>query len=157
MSQVEVDKKIDVELQRNGKPLTVTAQIKEQPAKYPLARVVPPPGQPGQQTPGEDNEDQSSAPAGGALAAIEVRELTPQLAQSLGVPSSVRGVVVTRVGAENGAGGLRPGDVIEAVNQEPVASLRDYQQVVQSLDPNQAQVLSVCRQRSRSFVVVKPG
>jgi serine protease Do len=94
---------------------------------------------------------------GGALGAIEVRELTPELAQSLGVPSSVRGVVVTRVGAENGAGGLRPGDVIEAVNQEPVASLRDYQQVVQSLDPNQAQVLSVCRQRSRSFVVVKPG
>jgi serine protease Do len=71
------------------------------------------------------------------------------------VPSSVRGVVVTRAG-EKGAGGLRPGDVIEAVNQEPVPSLRDYQQTIQSLDPNQPQVLSVCRQRSRSFVVVKP-
>src|SRR5450432_872295 len=155
VSQVELNKKVDVQVQRNGKPLTVTAQIKEQPPNYQLAQVAPQPDQPKPQAPGGQDEDQSGA-AGGALGSIEVRELTPQLAQSLGVPPSVRGVVVTRLGAENVSGGLRPGDVIEAVNQEPVASLRDYQQVIQSLDPNQPQVLSVCRQRSRSFVVVKP-
>jgi serine protease Do len=161
VSQVELNKKVDVQVQRNGQPLTVTAEIKEQPANFQLARVVPSPGQPGAQTPdspqGQDGDDaDASASPSGAFGSIEVRELTPQLAQSLGVPSSVRGVVVTRVGSEGSASGLRPGDVIEAVNQEPVASLRDYQQAIQALDPNQPQVLSVCRQRSRSFVVVKP-
>ena len=78
------------------------------------------------------------------------------LAQTLGVPPSVRGVVVTRVGAGGGAGELRSGDVIEAVNQEPVDVVREYQEAVQQLDPSRPQVLSVCRQRSRSFVVVQP-
>ena len=63
---------------------------------------------------------------------------------------------MAQVGAGTGAALLRAGDVIEAVNQEPVTSVQEYQQAIQSLDPSQPQVLSVCRQRSRSFVVVKP-
>jgi len=78
------------------------------------------------------------------------------LANKLGVPPNVRGVAIARVGAEIGGPQLRPGDVIEAINQNPVSSVRDYQEAVQSLDDSQPQVLSVCRQRSRSFVVVKP-
>ena len=70
------------------------------------------------------------------------------------MPSNVRGVVVAQVG--DNVGELHPGDVIEAINQEPVTSVQDFEQAVQSLDPSQPQVLSVCRQRSRSFVVVKP-
>jgi serine protease Do len=79
------------------------------------------------------------------------------LAQQLGVPANVRGVVIAEVGSDTAGGKLRPGDVIEAINQEPIASVQDYQQAIQSLDPEQPQVLSVCRHRSRSFVVVKPG
>jgi S1-C subfamily serine protease len=60
------------------------------------------------------------------------------------------------VGDAADAGALRAGDVIEAVNQEPVTSVAEYEQAVQGLDPSQPFVLSVCRQRSRSFVVVKP-
>ncbi len=93
---------------------------------------------------------------GGVLDSIEVRELSPQLAQRLGVPRGVRGVVISQVGAELSGGQLRAGDVIEAINQEPITSVQDYEQAIQSLDPNQPQVLSVCRQRSRSFVVIKP-
>ena len=119
---------------------------------------------PGQQSPPSPNEPDTDeqdqpdqAPSdGGVFGSIEVRELTPQLAQKLGVPAGVRGVVIARLGSEVGGGQLRAGDVIEAINQEPVTSIQDYQQAIQSLDPSQPQVLSVCRQRSRSFVVVKP-
>ena len=97
-----------------------------------------------------------SSPDGSVLASIEVRESDSALAQRLGVPSNVRGVVVAQVGSEIGGGELRAGDVIEAINQEPVTSVPEYQQAIQSLDPSQPQVLSVCRQRSRSFVVLKP-
>ena len=159
VSQVELDKKVAVEVRRNGKPVTLSATIKEQPANYGLARALPPNGR-GQPAPPAPNEPDTEAPdqpnENGVLDSIEVRELTPELAQRLGVPASVRGVVIAQVGAELAGGQLRAGDVIEAVNQEPVTSVQDFQQAIQSLDPSQPQVLSVCRQRSRSFVVVKP-
>jgi serine protease Do len=159
VSQVELDKKVEVQVTRKGKPVTLSATIKEQPANYQLARALPPPGAPGPQapSPNEPDTDEPEQPnGGGVLDSIEVRELTPELGQRLGVPASVRGVVIAQVGSELAGGQLRAGDVIEAVNQEPVTSVQEYQQAIQSLNPEQPQVLSVCRQRSRSFVVVKP-
>lgn len=155
VSQVELNKKIELELVRNGKPLTVATEIREQPIDYQTARVGPPrqPGQqqPGPQTPqGPDDEDlQDAAP----LAGVEVGELTPDLAGRLDVPPGVRGVVVTNT--DDASGELRKGDVIEEVNQQPVTSVADYRRVVDGLDPNGTHVLSVCRRRTRSFVVLR--
>ena len=163
VSQVELDKPVPVEVARNGKSVALSAKIKEQPTNYQLARALPP-NNPGDQLPpnspnnepdaDQPNQPPSSSRAQGPLATIEVRELTPQLAQSLGVPSSVSGVVVARAGAAGSA--VQPGDVIEAVNQEPVNSVQDYETAIANLDPSQPQVLSVCRHRDRSFVVVRP-
>jgi serine protease Do len=156
VSQADLNRDVGLEVERDGKPLKLTTRIKEKPANYPLARALPP-AAPGQQLPPSPNDqpDQSDA-ENSPLASIEVGELTPQIAQRLGVPASVRGVVVTRIDSENSAAALRAGDVIEAINQEPIASVQDYQQALSELDPSQPQVLSICRQRSRSFVVVKP-
>src|SRR5438067_12112675 len=53
VSQVDLDKKIELEIVRDGKPMMVATQIKEQPAGYQTGRVAP--GQPpAQQTPGEE-------------------------------------------------------------------------------------------------------
>lgn len=163
VSQVELNKKIELELSRNGKPLTVSTQIKEQPIDYQSGRVAPPTGRPGQpaqpgqqppqiqpapQTPdGDDLQDEAP------LAGVEVGELTADLAARLDLPSGVRGVVVTKV--DDDSGELRKGDVIEEVNQQPVTSVADYKKVVGSLDPNGTHVLSVCRHRTRSFVVLR--
>ena len=76
--------------------------------------------------------------------------------QALDLPSGVRGVVVTDVDSDAGVADLQKGDVIEQVNQQPVNSVADYQKIVGSLDPRQPQVLSVCRHRSRSFLVLRP-
>ncbi len=155
VSQVELNKKIELEVVRNGKSLTVETEIKEQPIDYQTARVAPP-RQPGQQLPGPqtpqapDNDDlQDEAP----LAGVEVDELTPDLARRLDVPSGVRGVVVTNV--DDVSGELRKGDVIEEVNQQPVTSVAEYRRVVGALDPEGTHVLSVCRHRTRSFVVLR--
>jgi len=160
VSQVELDKKVDVQVARDGKPVTVSAKIKEQPPNYGIARLQPPdvPGQQAPPSPDEPDTEEPDQPSngGGILGSIEVRELTPQLAQKLGVPQGVRGVVIAQVGADIGAGQLRAGDVIEAINQDPITSVPDYEQALKRFDPSQPQVLSVCRQRSRSFVVVKP-
>jgi S1-C subfamily serine protease len=51
---------------------------------------------------------------------------------------------------------LQKGDVIEEVNQQRINSVADYNKMVSALDPGQAQVLSVCRHRARSFIVLHP-
>ena len=160
VAQTELNKPIELEVVRNGKPMTVKTEIREQPVDYQTARVNPrqpaQPAQPGQRPPQptpddplEDDDLQADAP----LAAVEVEELTPDLARRLDVPPGVRGVVVTNVDASLGE--LRKGDVIEEVNQQPVNSVSDYRRVVASLDPNGTHVLSVCRRRTRSFVVIR--
>lgn len=163
VSQVELNKKVELELVRNGKPLTVATEIKEQPIDYQTARVTPrqqgprepgsqPPGSQIPQTPQSPNEDedlQDEAP----LAGVEVGELTPDLARRLDVPPGVRGVVVTNI--DDTSAEITKGDVIEEVNQQPVTSVADYKKVVGALDPNGTHVLSVCRHRTRSFVVLR--
>ena len=163
VSQVELNKKVELEIVRNGKPMTVTTEIKEQPIDYQTARTSPrqprrdprqlpgnqPPTAP--QTPPDALEEdlQDEAP----LAGVTVQELTPDLARQLDVPPGVRGVVVSNVADPSGE--LRKGDVIEEVNQQPVPSVADYRKVVASLDPSGTHVLSVCRKRTRSFVVLR--
>jgi serine protease Do len=151
VSQVELGKKVDLEILRAGKPMKVTAQIKEQPVGYQTGNVVPRQTPPEQATP--PNQQQQE---GGALASVHVGELTPELSRKLDLPNGVRGVVVTDVDPGSGMAELQKGDVIEEVNQQPITSVSDYQKVVDSLDPTQPQVLSVCRHRMRSFVVLRP-
>jgi serine protease Do len=157
VSQVEVNKNVDLEIVRDSKPMKLSVRIKEQPADY-LTRNVPPqnrnapapPNEPDNQAPNNGGDEQNS------LSGIQVADLTPELARQLDLPNGIRGVVVTNVDPAGGTAELQKGDVIEEVNQQPVASLADYRKVVNAIDPNQPQVLSVCRHRVRSFVVVRP-
>jgi serine protease Do len=153
VSQVELNKKVDLEVVRDGKPMKVTTQIKEQPVDYQTRGFQPQPNQPqppGRQQPGEENG------RSGVLASVRVSDLTSDMARQLDLPNGVRGVVVTDVDPDSGMAELQKGDVIEEVNQQPVPSVADYNKVVSSLDANQPQVLSVCRHRARSFLVVRP-
>src|SRR5213079_1563154 len=149
VSQADLNKKVELEIVRAGKTIAVATQIKEQPVGYETGRVVPqqPPAKP---TPGEENK------GGNGLAGIHVGPLTPELARQLALPNGVHGVVVTAVDPDAGVADLQKGDVIEEVNQQPINSVADYNKIVHSIDPRQAQVLSVCRHRVRSFLVLRP-
>ena len=151
VSQVELNKNVELEIVRDGKPMKVAAQIKEQPVDY-KAGVVPQPNSPQGPTEPRDEPQRSGA----ALDAIHVGELTPDIAQKLDLPNGVRGVLVTDVDPASGMAELQKGDVIEEVNQQPVATVADFNKVVAGLDPSQPQVLSVCRHRARSFLVLRP-
>src|SRR5947208_1010734 len=152
VAQAELNKNVELEIVRGGKPLKVTTQIKEQPMDYQAAGVLPGRSQP--QAPQMEPNDQGDT--SGPLASIHVTDLTPETARQLDLPNGVRGVVVTNVDPDSGVAELQKGDVIEEVNQQPVTSVSEYNKVVASLDPNQAQVLSVCRHRVRSFLVLRP-
>ena len=151
ISQVELNKNVDLEVMRSGKSMKVTTAIKEQPIDYQTTRVVPRQDQP-QESPRPAEPDQSE----GGLGSIQVSDLTPEMARQLDLPNGVRGVVVTNVDPDSGAADLQKGDVIEELNQQPVSSVAEYNKIVGSLDSNQTQVLSVCRHRARSFIVLRP-
>jgi len=151
VAQAEMNKKVELEIMRGGKSLNVATQIKEQPVDYQTAGVLPRRAQP--QNPVEPNDQGETS---GPLVSIHVGDLTPEMARQLDLPSNVKGVVVTSVDPDSGAAELQKGDIIEEINQQPVASISDYNKMVTSLDPSQPQVLSVCRHRMRSFLVLRP-
>ena len=151
VAQAELNKKVELEIMREGKSLNVATQIKEQPVDYQTGGVLPQRAQP--QNPVEPNDQ---AETSGPLVSIHVGDLTPEMARQLDLPSNVKGVVVTSVDPDSGAAELQKGDVIEEINQQPVPSISDYNKMVTSLDPSQPQVLSVCRHRMRSFLVLRP-
>jgi len=150
VSQVELNKKVELEVVRNGTTQKVTAEIKEQPADYLTSRNNP--RQP--QTPQQPDDQQDQPDEANPLSLVEVAEVNADAMKRLDLPNRIRGVLVTKVDGE--VGELRAGDVIEEVNQQPVTSVAEFKKVVASLDPNGTQVLSVCRHRTRSFVVVRP-
>ena len=153
VAQAQLNKNVELEIVRDGKPLKVTTQIKEQPVDYQNAGVVPGRDQPQPQVPGQPNDQESPSTP---LTSIHVDELTPEMARQLDLPGNVRGVVVGHVDPDSGVAELQKGDVIEEINQQPVTSVADYNKIAGSLDPSQPQVLSVCRHRMRSFLVLRP-
>jgi hypothetical protein len=140
---------------RDGKPLKVSAELREQPPDL-TARAIPRPGQPNPSNPlpqpnapdTSPDEDQSNT---NPLGSIRVSELTGDLAKRLDLPTGVRGVVVDTADLPE----LQRGDVIEEIDQQPVTSVNEFNKLVASLDPDSTHVFSMCRHRVRSFIVVR--
>jgi len=153
VAQTQLNKQVELEIVRDGKPLKVSAQLKEQPINPQNAGVLPRRDQPQPQNPRQPSDQES---VGSPLASIHVEDLTPEVARQLDLPANVQGVLVTGVDPDSGSAELQKGDVIEQINQQPVTSVSDYNKMAASLDPSQPQVLSVCRHRMRSFLVLRP-
>jgi serine protease Do len=94
-----LDRHVDLQIVRNGKPLTVKTQIKEQPVDYESARVLPRGNQPQPQVAQPPNDEETDD---GPLASIQVDELTPEKARQLDLPPNVQGVLVTDVDPDSG-------------------------------------------------------
>src|SRR5437667_1350693 len=152
VSQTDLNKKVELEIERGGKPIKVTAQIREQPVDYQTSGTLPRRSQPQPQVPSQPDQESTSGP----FASIHVGDLTPEMARELDLPSNVRGVVVTNVDPDSGVAELQKGDVIEEINQQPITSVADYNKIAGTQEPRQAHVLTICRHRMRSFLVLRP-
>ncbi len=153
VAQTQLNKQVELEILRDGKPVKVKAQIKEQPIDNQTLGAVPRQNQPQPQTPRQPNDQET---VDSPLASIHVDELTSEKARQLDLPPNARGVLVTNVDPDSGVAELQKGDVIEEINQQPVTSVSDYNKIASSLDASQPQILSVCRHRARSFLVLRP-
>ena len=93
---------------------------------------------------------------------VEPQDLNAELAETFGIqPSAVKtgGVVLTGV-LQNGPAaqaGIRPGDVITAVNGKPVSNVSQLLTAVAALKPGTPAPLTVLRKDSQSDIPVTPG
>jgi serine protease DegQ len=93
---------------------------------------------------------------------VEPQDLNAELAETFGIkPNAVKsgGVVLTGV-LQNGPAaqaGIRPGDVITAVNGKPVGNVSQLLTAVAALKPGTPAPLTVLRQDSQSEIAVTPG
>jgi serine protease Do len=95
--------------------------------------------------------------AGASLKGIQVQNLTASIARDLDLTPGVRGVVITSVDQSSAAAaaGLQRGDVIQEVNQKPVANVAEYDRAL-SASGNQPVLLLIARGHSTRYVVVEP-
>jgi len=142
---VPTGSQIAVGLQRGGEAMTVTAQIVEQPVdQSPEIQVQPTP------SPAAGTPTPNGGPA--LLAGVHVFEIPADHADDL--PPNAHGVMVSDVDDNSPASGaLQQSDVIEEIDRLPIHSVAEYQRAVAALTGDRV-LLSICRDRRRSFAVV---
>ncbi len=130
VSNQSIGSRVPIELIRNGQRRTVTAVVGERPSDEELARVtgtieeLPAADSPVQQSRGQVSTRESIG--------LTVLTLTPQIAQGIRVPATVRGVVVSNVDASSDAAarGIQRGDVILSINNRTTLTPEDAAAVV---------------------------
>ena len=150
IASAAVGSEVKIQTLRDKKEQTFTVTIEEQPAGF---KIGPPPQQAPLPTPQRPPDALSP---GNPLAGISVANI-PQ--DRLGdYPENVRGVCVLAIDPQAAsAHALQPGDVIEQINGQPVASPGEFDQVAQSLQSARSVLLSIARGKVRSFVVLQTG
>jgi serine protease Do len=123
---------------RNGKMQDVAVTLGEFPSKEQQASV--------NNNEGSDN----------SLKGVTVQNLTPDTAQQLNLPATTKGVVVGQVNPASHAAdaGLQAGDVIQQVNHQPVTSVKEYSQAVNSSKKDEPVLLLVDRNGNTMFLAV---
>jgi len=111
----QIGARVPIELIRDGRRQTVTAVVGERPPEEQLAGL-------------DESQDDPGAPDSGAgqqsasaSLGLSLQTLTPQIARQIGLPATVKGVVVAGVDASSDAAaqGLQARDVILSINQRP--------------------------------------
>jgi serine protease Do len=150
IGDVDPGKTAELTIMRNGKEQKITVEVAEAPPDFAAARpkFIPPGGKAPLPAPNEPPPDN-------VLASIQIGEIPTAMRERL--PESVGGVVITQIQPNSDAATkLQPGDIIEEINQEPIASIDEYRQVAARLKPQDKALLYVLRGRSRAFIVISP-
>jgi serine protease Do len=133
---------VALKVMRNGQPQNVPVTLGEFPSKEEHAGL-------------NGHNDGNVAPDK-SLNGVSVENITPETAQDLKLPASTPGVVVSEVSPESRAAdaGLKPGDVIQQVNHQTVANVRDFSEAVGKSGKDDSVLLLVNRDGNTLFLAV---
>jgi serine protease Do len=88
---------------------------------------------------------------------LSVQDITPELAQRLGLNPDEQGVVISGVapGSPAEEAGLQPGDVVKELNRQEIQNLNDYNQAIEKAKQDKSLLLVIKRGGTTHFVVLK--
>jgi serine protease Do len=140
VAATEVGAQVKLRLLRDGERRTVDVRIDEQPQEMRA-----------------EGQSQRQGEESGGLVGVEVRDLTPEISQQLGLPPRLQGVVISGLDPSSAAAeaGLQPGDVITQINRQPVRSVEDYRRVLAGLGEDEDLLLLLNRAGNQQFAVVE--
>ncbi|MCR4302093.1 MAG: DegQ family serine endoprotease [Sulfuricaulis sp.] len=142
VAQTLVGKTVKVDLLRNKKTMSLDVKITEQPKEVAQA----------------DGETVQGENTNTALAGVEVRNLTPDIARQLGLSPGMSGVIIAGVepGSAAEAAGLQEGDVIMEINRQPVRNTGDFKRLSGKLSKKNSLLLLINRQGRKLFIAIQP-
>ena len=90
---------------------------------------------------------------------VEPQNLSKELAESIGLPSNTQGVLLSGVleGGPADRAGAKPGDVLIAVNGQPIKDVRELLSKVSELKPGTGATLSALRKNKELELKVQIG
>ena len=102
-----------------------------------------------------EKTERATAPSSHKSLGLSVQDLTPEIAQGLGLKNST-GVVVTQVEPESPAAeaGLQSGDVIREVNRKPVKNGDDLVRMLEKAKDKDNALLLIQRGDHKLFAAV---
>jgi serine protease Do len=105
----------------------------------------------------EEKAEVAKAPSSHKPLGITVQNITPEIAQGLGLKREA-GVVVTRVepGSPAANAGIQTGDVIREVDRKPIKDVDDFVQKIQKAKDQENILLFLQRGQNNLFAAVTP-
>jgi serine protease Do len=136
VANTKVGTKAKVELIRDGEKMTITVEIGKMDEEEAVVAGT---------------ETGTSKKLG-----MTVQELTPKLAESLGIDKT-EGLIVTDVDPDSSAAeaGIHRGDIVLEINREKVGSVTEYRKALQDAKDKKTVLLLIQRDQNTRFVVIE--
>ncbi len=89
------------------------------------------------------------------LKGITVQDLTDEIYARLNLPKKIKGVIVTNIEEDSPAAmRLMKGDVIQEINRMRITNLKDYENIVSKIEPEEDILLLIYRNGTYLFVTI---
>ena len=129
---------------RRGKQIALSPVIAEQPENLGVAS----------RETGTGNGESNQLPQRASALGLKLAPLTPELRKQVRAPANIKGVVVTQIEDASPLADLdiEAGDVIVAINQEPVSTPREAVAKLKAAESNKRVLLQINRHGVNAFV-----